>query len=51
MALQTFIVIDLIIYYFHSKNKDMGKKRKAERGTAKRTPFLPPQMGYLSLLQ
>ena len=26
-----------------------GQKEKAEGGAAKRTPFLPPQLGYLSL--
>jgi len=34
-----------------SNDKDTGKKKKAEGGAAKRTPVLPPQMGYISLLR
>ena len=33
------------------KTKDADKKRKAGRGAAKRTPFLPPQMGNMPRLR
>ena len=40
-----------IILLIYPKGKDADKKEKAEEGAAKRTPFLPPQMGYLSRLR
>ena len=53
LVLSSFMAISFNFYYPSGifKRQGYGQKEKAEEGAAKRTPFLPPQMGNIPLLR